>query len=112
MRLRARSTTLVAPAASYLRVRAVGLPFVLVGMVGHGAFRGVGNTRTPLLVVVVVPTSSTPALDVVLVVLGDGGLVGIAWATVAAEVIAVVLLAALVRRTGLELARPRPAVAR
>ena len=38
-----------------------------------------------------------------LVVYGDGGLTGIAWATVAAEIVAVVLLAVLIRRTGLQL---------
>lgn len=94
---------LVEPAAAYLRVRAVGLPLVLVAMVGHGAFRGVGDTRTPLFVVVVANVVNA-TLDVVLVVLGDGGLTGIAWATVAAEAVAVVLLALLVRRTGLQLA--------
>lgn len=93
---------LVEPAAAYLRVRAVGLPLVLVAMVGHGAFRGVGDTRTPLVVVVIANVVNA-TLDVVLVVLGDGGLTGIAWATVAAEAIAVVLLALLIRRTGLQL---------
>jgi MATE family multidrug resistance protein len=71
-------------------------------MVGHGAFRGVEDTRTPLLVVVVANVVNA-TLDVVLVVWGDGGLTGIAWATVAAEAVAVVLLAGLIRRTGLTL---------
>ena len=102
VRLSGAVDELVAPTAAYLRVRAVGLPFVLVAMVGHGAFRGVEDTRTPLLVVVVANVVNA-TLDVVLVVYGDGGLTGIAWATVAAEVVAVVLLATLVRRTGLQL---------
>lgn len=93
---------LVEPTAAYLRVRAVGLPFVLVAMVGHGAFRGVEDTRTPL-VVVVIANLLNATLDIVLVVFGDGGLTGIAWATVAAEVLAVVLLGVLIGRTGLEL---------
>jgi putative MATE family efflux protein len=102
VRLSGAVDDLVEPATAYLRVRAVGLPFVLVAMVGHGAFRGVGDTRTPLLVVVVANVVNA-TLDIVLVVFGDGGLVGIAWATVAAEVVAVAMLAVLIRRTGLEL---------
>lgn len=94
--------TLVDPAATYLRVRAVGLPFLLLAMVGHGAFRGVGDTRTPLVVVVVANVVNA-ALDVVLVVLGTAGIAGIAWATVAAEVLAVVVFAVLLRRLDLRL---------
>jgi Na+-driven multidrug efflux pump len=41
---------LVDPAVTYMRIRAVGLPFILLGMVGHGALRGVGDTRTMLAV--------------------------------------------------------------
>lgn len=102
VRLSGAVEDLVAPTAEYLRVRAVGLPFVLVAMVGHGAFRGVEDTRTPLVVVVVANVLNA-TLDIVLVVLGDAGLTGIAWATVAAEVTAVVMLGSLIRRTGLEL---------
>lgn len=102
VRLSGAVEDLVEPTAAYLRVRAVGLPLVLVAMVGHGAFRGVEDTRTPLLVVVVANLVNA-TLDIVLVVWGDGGLTGIAWATVAAEAVAVVLLAALIRRTGLTL---------
>ncbi len=102
VRLSGAVEDLVEPTAAYLRVRAVGLPFVLVAMVGHGAFRGVEDTRTPLVVVVVANVVNA-TLDVLLVVYGDGGLTGIAWATVAAEVVAVVLLGAFIRRTGLQL---------
>ncbi len=93
--------SLVDPTVTYLRVRAVGLPFLLLGMVGHGAFRGVGDTRTPLLVVVVANVVNA-TLNVLLVVVGDAGLAGIAWATVAAEVLAVVMFVVLGRRLGLQ----------
>ena len=102
VRLSGAVDELVEPTATYLRVRAVGLPFVLVAMVGHGAFRGVEDTRTPLVVVVVANVINA-TLDIMLVVLGDAGLAGIAWATVAAEVTAVVMLGVLIRRTGLTL---------
>lgn len=93
---------LVAPSADYLRVRAVGVPFFLLGFVGHGAFRGVSDTRTPL-VVVAVANGANAALDVVLVFGLGSGLAGIAWATVAAEILAVVIFAVLLARLGLPL---------
>ncbi len=94
---------LVTPASDYLRIRAVGIPLVLLGYVGHGAFRGVQDTRTPL-VVVVVANVLNGTLDLVLVFVLDLGLAGIAWATVAAEATTVLLLGLLLRRAGLPLA--------
>ena len=67
VRLSGAVDELVEPTATYLRVRAVGLPFVLVAMVGHGAFRGVEDTRTPLVVVVVANVINA-TLDIMLVV--------------------------------------------
>lgn len=97
IRLSGAVPELVPPAASYLRIRAVGIPFLLVGYVGHGAFRGVSNTRTPLWVVAVA-NAVNAGLDVVLVLRWGWGLDGAAWATVAAEVLVVVLFALLLRR--------------
>lgn len=94
---------LVDPAVAYLRVRALGVPFLLLGYVGHGAFRGVGDTRTPLRVVVVANVLNG-ALDLVLVFGLGFGLGGIAAATVAAEVVAVLVFAVLISRAGLPLA--------
>jgi putative MATE family efflux protein len=95
--------SLAGPAAEYLRVRAIGIPFLLLGYVGHGAFRGVSDTRTPF-VVVVVANLVNAALDVLLVLRWGWGLEGAAWATVAAEVTAVVMFMVLLRRVGLPLA--------
>lgn len=94
---------LVSPAVTYLQVRAVGVPFLLLGYVGHGAFRGVGDTRTPL-VVVVVANIGNGLLDLVLVFGLGWGLAGVAAATVAAEVVAVAVFAVLMHRAGLPLA--------
>ena len=94
---------LVDPSVTYLRVRALGIPFVLLGYVGHGAFRGVEDTRTPL-VVVVVANVVNGLLDLVLVFGLGWGLAGIAAATVVAEVLAVLLFGVLIRRAGLPLA--------
>ncbi len=94
---------LVAPTVDYLRVRAIGIPFMLLGFVGHGAFRGAGDTRRPLLVVVVANLVNL-LLDVVLVVVLGWDLVGIGAATVVAEVIMATWLAVMAtRRLGLDL---------
>ena len=42
------SSPLHAPALTYVRVRACALPCVLFGTAAEGAFRGLGDTRTPL----------------------------------------------------------------
>ncbi|MTV24861.1 MATE family efflux transporter [Nitriliruptoraceae bacterium ZYF776] len=95
---------LVDPATIYLRIRAIGVPFLLLGYVGHGAFRGVSDTRTPMLVVLGTVTFNVVATPVLALVLG-WGIAGAAVATVVAEVAAVVALGALLlRRAGLPLA--------
>lgn len=93
---------LVEPAIIYLNVRAVGIPALLLGFVGHGAFRGVSDTRTPMWVVVAANVVNG-ALDVILVFGLGFGLAGIAWATVAAEVGVVAAFAVFIRRAGLPL---------
>ena len=72
------------PALSYLRIRALAGPAVLLIMASHGIFRGFQDTRTPLVV--------TLGLNVVnlvldpLLIFGLGwGIAGAAWATVAAQ---------------------------
>ncbi|MEX1165159.1 MAG: MATE family efflux transporter [Nitriliruptor sp.] len=94
---------LVDPAVTYLRIRAVGVPFLLLGYVGHGAFRGVSDTRTPLLVALVANVINAALTYVLAIPLGFG-LTGAAWATVVAEVVVVVCFAVLLGRTGLPIA--------
>ena len=94
---------LVDPAVTYLRIRAVGVPLLLLGFVGHGAFRGVADTRTPLGVVVA--ANLVNAGLTVWLVLGLGfGIAGAAWATVVGELVVVVVFAGLMGRTRLPLA--------
>ncbi len=93
---------LVDPAVEYLRIRAVGAPLVLLAFVGHGAFRGVSNTRTPLLVAIG-SNLVNAALTFVLVFPLGLGLAGAAWATVVAEAVAVLAFVLLFRRVGLPL---------
>jgi putative MATE family efflux protein len=93
---------LLGPAVTYLRIRAVGVPLLLLAYVGHGAFRGVADTRTPLGVVVVANVVNA-ALTVVLVFPVGLGIAGAAWATVAAEAITVGAFLALLGRTRLPL---------
>ena len=49
VRLMQAGPDVVDPAVSYLRIRALAAPAVLVVLAGHGAFRGLQNTRVPLL---------------------------------------------------------------
>ena len=93
---------LIDPGVAYLRVRAIGVPFLLLAFVGHGAFRGVSDTRTPLGIVLV--ANLVNAGLTIGLVFGLGlGIAGAAWATVAAEVLTVVAFALLLPRTGLPL---------
>jgi len=88
---------LVGPGADYLRVRALGVPFVMLTYVGHGAFRGASNTRTPLVIAV-----GSNVLNAVLTVLlaGPFGIVGVAAATVIAEASAVIAFIILLPHAG------------
>lgn len=74
------------PAVAYLRIRTVGIPFMFLGFVGHGAFRGAGDTRRPLGVAVAANLVNL-GLNVLLVFEFGWGLQGIAVATVVAEII-------------------------
>ncbi|HSK25042.1 MAG TPA: MATE family efflux transporter [Egicoccus sp.] len=103
--LRALGTVeeLVPPAVTYLQVRAVGVPLLLLTYVGHGAFRGVSDTKTPMGVVVAANVVNA-VLTVVLVFPVGMGIAGAAWATVVAEALTAGTLLLLLRRTGLPLA--------
>jgi putative MATE family efflux protein len=103
LRLLGAVEELIDPGTAYLRVRALGVPLLLLAYVGHGAFRGVSDTRTPLLIVVL--ANVVNAVLTVGLVFGLGmGIAGAAWATVVAEAVTVVLLGLRLKRTGLPLA--------
>ncbi len=89
----------VGPAAAYLRVRALALPSLLIVTVGHGAFRGLQDTRTPLWVTVGANLLNA-ALDPLLIFGAGLGITGAAWATVGAQSLAALAFLVLLRRRG------------
>jgi MATE family multidrug resistance protein len=71
-------------ATTYLRIRSLGVPALLVVLVGHGAFRGYQDTRTPLVVTLGLNVVNL-VLDPVLIFGLGWGIAGAAWATVVAQ---------------------------
>ena len=74
-------------ASTYLRISAVGLPFVLIAYVGHGVMRGVNQLRKPLILVVVANVVNL-VLEIVAVYVLDLGVAGSAWSTVIVQIMA------------------------
>ena len=68
-------------AVVYLRISAVGLPFVLIALVGHGVMRGMDDLRKPLIIVVVANAVNV-VLEIVAVYGLHLGIAGSAWSTV------------------------------
>lgn len=83
-------------AVSYLRIRALATPAVLVVTAGHGAFRGHKDTRTPLLVAAGV-NGLNLVLDPLLIFVFELGLEGAALATVIAQYAGAVWFLRLIR---------------
>ncbi len=71
-------------AARYLRIAAIGLPCALLALSGQGWLRGVGDLRSPLIIVVIASAANI-VLEIVLVYGLDLGLDGSAWGTVVAQ---------------------------
>ena len=84
------------PAVSYLRIRALATPAVLIVTTGHGAFRGHMDTRTPLVVAVGV-NGLNLVLDPLLIFTFGLGLEGAAVATVIAQYVGAVWFLWLIR---------------
>lgn len=78
------SGDVVDPTLSYLRIRAFAAVPVLVVAVGHGAFRGRKDTRTPLWITVAA-NGANAVLSYVLIHPAGMGVPGAAWGTVAAQ---------------------------
>ncbi|MGD2102738.1 MAG: MATE family efflux transporter [Acidimicrobiia bacterium] len=72
------------PAVTYLRIRALATPAVLIVTTGHGAFRGHKDTKTPLKVALGVNLANL-VLDPFLIFGLGWGLAGAAGATLAAQ---------------------------
>lgn len=83
----------------YVSIRLFATPAILLQFVFIGWFIGQGNSRMPLLILLV-SNSVNAVLDVVLVFYYDFRADGVAWATVAADYTALILAAYLVTRLG------------
>ncbi|HEY4332917.1 MAG TPA: MATE family efflux transporter, partial [Ilumatobacteraceae bacterium] len=70
---------------TYLRVAALGLPFIFVTLVGHGVMRGHNDLRKPLLIVLVANVANV-VLEIVTVYVFHLGVAGSAWSTVVVQV--------------------------
>jgi MATE family multidrug resistance protein len=77
----------IADATTYLRIRFLALPAVLVAMAGHGIYRGHSDTKTPLYVAIGMNLINL-VLDPILIFGAGLGVAGAAWATVVAQVFA------------------------
>jgi putative MATE family efflux protein len=71
-------------AERYLRLSAIGLPFALIALAGQGHLRGIGDLRTPLIIVVIAQAANA-VLEVLFVYGLEWGLDGSAIGTVIAQ---------------------------
>jgi len=74
-------------ADTYLVIRAVGLPVVLVALVAHGVLRGIRDLVTPLRIVAVAALANV-VIEVVMVFGLGWGVAGAAWSTVVTQWVA------------------------
>ena len=95
-------------AAPYLRASAVGIPAALVALAGPGYLRGIGDLRTPLLVVAAGQAANL-VLELLFVYGLDLGLQGSAWGTVLAQLGMGAAFAVILLRAPATTRRPSPA---
>ncbi len=84
-------------AVTYLRISAVGLPFVLVALGAQGVQRGASDYRRPLVVLFAANALNT-VLEILFVFGFGWGVAGSAWSTVIAQALAAAAFAVIVRR--------------
>lgn len=92
----------VPDALLYLRIRALSGPAVMTIMVGHGLFRGLQDTRTPLVITLAFNAVNL-VLDAVLIFGLGMGIGGAAWASVVAQLVGAAWFVAAMRRAGITL---------
>jgi putative MATE family efflux protein len=96
----------IGPAATeYVRISALGLPFLYLSFAGNGHLTGQQDTRTPLRIAVGANVINV-ALEALLVFGLHTGLAGSAWGTVTAQVVAAAAYARASRRSVLTPAAP------
>lgn len=87
-------------ATTYLRISALGLPFLLLALAGAGHLQGLENTRTPFLILAASNLVNL-VLELSLVYGLHTGIAGSAWGTVIAQVgSAAMFVVVSARRTG------------
>ncbi|BAN02808.1 MATE family efflux transporter [Ilumatobacter coccineus] len=86
-RLLGADDDVLAFATTYLRISALGVPFVVAGLAAQGTQRGASDYRTSLVVLVAANVLNA-GIEVVLVFGFDLGVAGAAWSTVVAQVFA------------------------
>ncbi|MGH3209712.1 MAG: MATE family efflux transporter [Trebonia sp.] len=92
-------------ATVYIRISALGLPFLYLSYAGNGHLIGLENTKTPLLIAVGANVVNV-ALEITLVFGLHAGLAGSAWGTVVAQVLAAAAYGYASRRSPYPPARP------
>jgi putative MATE family efflux protein len=92
-------------ATGYLRISALGVPFLYLSYAGNGHLTGLEDTRTPLRIALAANALNV-ALESALVFGLHAGLVGSAWGTVAAQVAAAAAYARASLRAPLRPRRP------
>ncbi len=91
------STELRTPAEHWFRIALCGMPMVLLVLAGNGWMRGVQQTRTPVVIVLVANGLSAAASPLLVYPLGLG-LVGSAWANLGAQIVAAAFFLRALRR--------------
>jgi len=94
-------------AVLYLRIAALGAPFFMIASAGQGFLRGIGDLRTPLVILVAAHAVNV-VLELLFVYAFGWGLAGSAWGTVIAQAGMGLAFVAVQRRAGFE----PPALAR
>jgi len=84
-------------ATTYLRISAVGMPFLLLTLAGTGHAQGHEDTRSPLRIVLIANVVNV-FLEVLLVYGAHLGVAGSAWGTVVAQVVAAAMFTYASRR--------------